>query len=195
MRLLLLVWRDMNDKLFFAYWTGNFLIFFTCVFFLRHVIEILKHMGFPLICLISATRWVTWLQSFLQLYRWRRGNDSLAEKIQRVSGLNQELWPALGNEWANKMTDSTPPRPSLIFRPFLSPSISVEALNLSQWLPDSIIICLNWIIMRLVNLILSQNQINPYDGMHMCICATVLVWGWAHCVCWCVYAVCACQDP
>ena len=63
--------------------------------------------GFPSICLVRITRQETWQQAHLQLYRWRRGNGGLAETLQRVSGLNQGLWPALGNEWPNKMTDSS----------------------------------------------------------------------------------------
>lgn len=68
---------------------------------------------------------------------------------------------------------------SLISHSFFSSFISADALNLSQWLPDCTIICQNWAIMYHVNLILSQNQINPYDRMHMssyacvpaCVCA------------------------
>lgn len=94
-------------------------------------------------------------------------------KNVKVSGRNKGLWPAFGNEWANKMTDSSP-CPSALCSPwslivFFS-FISADALNLSQRLPHGIIIWLNWAIMRLVNLILSQNQINPYDRMHMRVC-------------------------
>lgn len=119
-------------------------------------------------------------------------------KNVKVSGRNKGLWPALGNEWANKMTGSSP-CPSALCSPwslivFFS-FISADALNLSQRLPHGIIIWLNWAIMRLVNLILSQNQINPYDRMHMSIYARLPARVCAHSVSTHKHAQCACQDP
>ncbi len=155
-------------------------------------------MGFPLICLICAARRVTWLQ-LLSSYTDRGGG--LAAWLRKNRGLVDwnmdfdQLWEMSGQtKW---QTHPSVPLPfalsDLSF--FFSPFISVDALNLSQWLPDSIKICLNCDIMRLVNLILSQNQIIPYDRMHMCVCACVPVPVWVHCVCLCVYKVFARQDP
>lgn len=40
-------------------------------------------------------------------HRWEV-DDRPTEKMQGVSRLNRNLWPALVNEWANKMTDLSP---------------------------------------------------------------------------------------
>lgn len=82
---------------------------------------------------------------------------------------------------------------SLISRSFFH-FIRVDALNLSQWLPDEMIICPNWAIMRLVNLIWSQSQINPHDRMHMSVSACGLAWACTYWACLCGDALCACQD-
>lgn len=58
------------------------------------------HTGF---CVYTG-RGITWPLSLP--HRWEVDNRP-AEKMQGVSGLNRELWPALVHEWANKMRDSS----------------------------------------------------------------------------------------
>lgn len=109
-------------------------------------------------CTVGGGEIAAWLRRYWRLVDWIRDFDQLWE----MSG--QTKW-------------QTHPSVPLLFA---LPDLSFSFPFYQCWCSQSVtviasqhytVICLNWAIMRLVNLILSQNQINPvWQDAHMCLC-------------------------